>query len=38
MDGCFLFRKDRPVRQGGGIALYMREQLECIELHLGMNG
>lgn len=29
-----LFRKDRLARQGGGVALYVREQLECIELHL----
>jgi len=29
------FRKDRPARQGGRIALYVREQLECIELCLG---
>ena len=35
MDGCTLFRKDRPTRRGGGVALYMREQLECIELCLG---
>lgn len=31
-DGCVLFRKDRPVRQGGGVVLY-----EYIKLHLGMN-
>ena len=34
MDGYRLFRKDRPTRRGGGIALYVREQLECIELCL----
>jgi len=28
------FRKDRPTRRGGGVALYVREQLECIELCL----
>ena len=33
---CYvLFMKDRLARQGGGIALHLREQLECIELHLG---
>ena len=31
------FRKDRPARRGGGVALYVREQLECIKLHLGVN-
>ena len=30
-----LFKKDRLVRWGGGVALYVREQLECIELRLG---
>ncbi|PKU26818.1 hypothetical protein llap_22878 [Limosa lapponica baueri] len=34
MDGYVLFRKDRPARPGGGVALYVREQLECIELSL----
>lgn len=37
MDGYVLFRKDRLARQGGGAALYVREQLECTELHLGGN-
>jgi len=37
MDGYTLFRKDRPTRQGGGVALYVREQLECTELCLGMD-
>ena len=27
IDGYRLFRKDRPTRRGGGVALYMREQL-----------
>jgi len=35
MDGYRLFRKDRPTRRGGGVALYVKEQLECIELCLG---
>ena len=37
MDGHRLFRKDRPTRRGGGVPLYVREQLECIELGLGAN-
>ncbi|GAB0207584.1 hypothetical protein GRJ2_003224100 [Grus japonensis] len=36
MEGYRLFRKDRQGRQGGGIALYVNDQLECMELHLGM--
>ena len=28
---------DRPTRRGGGVALYVREQLECIELCLGVD-
>ena len=35
IDGYTLFRKDRSTRPGGGVALYVREQLECIELCLG---
>jgi len=34
-DSYVLFRKERPARRGGGVGLYMREQLECIELCLG---
>ncbi|GAB0187639.1 mitochondrial enolase superfamily member 1 [Grus japonensis] len=37
MDGYVLFRKDRPARQGGGVALYVREQLESIDLCLGVD-
>ena len=29
--------KDRPTRRGGGVALCVREQLECIELGLGVD-
>jgi len=36
MGGYMFFRKDGTVRQGGGVALYVREQLECIELCQGM--
>ena len=35
MGGYTLFRKDRPTWRGDGVALYVREQLECIELCLG---
>lgn len=35
MDGSVLFRKHRSERQGDGIALYVREQLECIKLYPG---
>ncbi|KAK4806252.1 hypothetical protein QYF61_013396 [Mycteria americana] len=37
MEGYRLFRKDSMGRQGGGVALYVREQLECMELCLGMD-
>ncbi|GAB0177908.1 hypothetical protein GRJ2_000256100 [Grus japonensis] len=36
MEGYRLFRKDRQGRRGGGIALYISDQLQCMELHLGM--
>ncbi|PKU39216.1 hypothetical protein llap_10481 [Limosa lapponica baueri] len=35
MEGYRIFRKDRMGRQGGGAALYVNDQLECGELHLG---
>ncbi|PKU36027.1 hypothetical protein llap_13667 [Limosa lapponica baueri] len=37
MDGYVLFRKDRPAGQGGGVALYVREQLEYSKLCLGVD-
>ena len=38
MNVCVLFRKDRLVRRGGGVALYAGEQLACIiELNLRGN-
>ncbi|GAB0204560.1 hypothetical protein GRJ2_002921600 [Grus japonensis] len=37
MQGHRLFRKDRQGRQGGDIALYVNDQLERMELHLGMD-
>ena len=36
MEGQRLFRKDRQGRPGGDIALYVSDQLECVELRLGM--
>ncbi|PKU33628.1 dtw domain-containing protein 2 [Limosa lapponica baueri] len=37
MEGYRLFRKDRLGRRGGGVALYVNDQLECMEHHLGMD-
>ncbi|PKU29971.1 hypothetical protein llap_19724 [Limosa lapponica baueri] len=37
MEGYRLFRKDRLGRQGGGVALYVNDQPESMELHLGMD-
>ncbi|GAB0203326.1 hypothetical protein GRJ2_002798200 [Grus japonensis] len=37
MEGHRLFRKDRQGRRGGGITLYVHDQLECMELYLGMD-
>ncbi|GAB0193231.1 mitochondrial enolase superfamily member 1 [Grus japonensis] len=37
MDGYVLFRKDRPATRGGGVAPYVREQLECIKFYLGVD-
>lgn len=33
----YFFRKGRTTSQIGGVALYVREQLECIELCTGAN-
>ncbi|KAK4829098.1 hypothetical protein QYF61_002049 [Mycteria americana] len=38
MEGYRLFRKGRQGRRGGGVALYVTDQLECMELCLGMDG
>lgn len=38
MKGYGLFGKGRPRRQGEGIAHYLREQQECTELCLRMDG
>ncbi|PKU39926.1 zinc finger swim domain-containing protein 6- hypothetical protein [Limosa lapponica baueri] len=37
MDGYILFRNDSPMGQGGGVALYVKEQQECVDLCLGVN-
>ena len=37
MEGYKPFRKDRQERQGGGVAPYVNDQLECMELCLGMD-
>jgi len=34
VDSYLPFWKDRPTRRGGGVALYVRKQLECIEVCL----
>ena len=35
MDGYRLFRRDRQGRRGGGVALYVTEGLDCMELSIG---
>ncbi|PKU36576.1 mitochondrial fission process protein 1 [Limosa lapponica baueri] len=35
MEGYKLFRRDRQGRRGGGVALYVREDYECVELTEG---
>ena len=35
MDGYKLFRRDRRGRRGGGVALYVRECLDSLELNDG---
>lgn len=37
MKGYTLFRRDRPGRHSGGIALFVQQHLECIELCLGVD-
>ncbi|GAB0179199.1 hypothetical protein GRJ2_000385200 [Grus japonensis] len=37
MEGYRLFRKDEQGRRRGDVALYVNDQLEYIELHLGMD-
>lgn len=38
MQGHVLFRRNRPGRHSGGVALYMRQYLAHIKLCLGMDG
>ena len=35
MNGYRLFCKDRQERRGGGVTLYVKENLECIEVNYG---
>ena len=35
MDGYRLFCRDRQGRRGGGVALYIKENLECIKVNYG---
>ncbi|GAB0175990.1 hypothetical protein GRJ2_000064200 [Grus japonensis] len=37
MEGYRLFRKDRQGRRGAGVTLCISDQLECMELHLGID-
>lgn len=37
LDSYVIFRRDKQARQGSESGLYVRERLEYIELHLGMN-
>ena len=37
MEGYRLFRKDRQGRQGVGVSLHVNDQLEYMELCLGMD-
>ena len=36
LDGYRLLRKDKQGRRGGSVALYVNDQLESLELDLGM--
>jgi len=37
MGGYRLFKKVRQGRRGGDVALYLKDQLECVELCLGLD-
>jgi len=37
MEGDRLLRKDRQGRRGRGLTVYVNDQLECMELRLGLN-
>ena len=34
MEGYKLYRRDRQVRKGGGVALYVRKWIDCEEFSL----
>ena len=33
MDGYWLFKRDRQGRKGGGVALYVKKDYECVEIN-----
>ena len=35
IDGYRLFRRDRQGRRGGGVAMYVKQGLDCVELQVG---
>ena len=35
MDGYRLFKRDRKGRKGGGVALYVKKECECMEISDG---
>ena len=35
MDGYRLFKRDRQGRKGGGVALYIKKERECMEINDG---
>lgn len=35
IDGYRLFRRDRQSKQGGGMAMYVKQGLDCVELQVG---
>lgn len=37
IEGYRLFRKDWKGSQGGGVALYVNDQLQIMEFHLGVD-
>ncbi|KAJ7424578.1 mitochondrial fission process protein 1 [Willisornis vidua] len=38
VEGNKFFRKDKKGKQAWAVSLYAKDQLECVELHLGMDG
>ena len=35
IDGYRLFRRDKQGRRGGGVAMYVKQGLDCVELEVG---